>query len=128
MTNEEIVNAAKEHERRSGFGELAKSELSRGVNSAYGIGFLDGAEWALSQPQIIEIFGKRVKIVKDTKDIDGCEICTFSSKCHHIDVGSLCEDSSFNTNRHFVGCEIDKTYFDIAVRRIKDELSQPQLF
>ena len=32
------------------------------------------------------------------------------------------------SNRRFVGCEIDKTYFDIAVRRIKDELSQPQLF
>jgi len=64
------------------------------------------AEWKDKQPQIIEIFGKRVKIVKDTKDIDGCEICTFSSKCHHIDVGSLCEDSSFNTNRHFV--EVDE--------------------
>lgn len=32
------------------------------------------------------------------------------------------------SNRRFVGCEIDKTYFDIAVRRIQDELSQPQLF
>lgn len=59
-----------------------------------------------SQPQIIEIFGIRVKIVKDTKDIDGCEICAFSSKCQYIDVGSLCEDSSFNTNRHFV--EVDE--------------------
>lgn len=67
--------------------------------------FEDGAKWALSQPQIIEIFGKRVKIVKETKDIDGCSICAFSSKCQYIDVGSLCEDSSFACNRHFV--EVD---------------------
>lgn len=54
------------------------------------------------EEQIIEIFGKRVKVVKDTEDFDYCSICAFSSKCEHIDVGSLCEDSSFNTNRHFV--------------------------
>lgn len=56
--------------------------------------------------QIIEIFGKRVKTVEDTEDIDYCEICAFSSKCEHIDVGSLCEDSSFACNRHFV--EVDE--------------------
>lgn len=106
MTNEEIVNAAKEHEKRSGFGELAKSELSRGVNSAYGIGFLDGAEWAFAQPPIIEIFGKRVKIVEDTKNFDGCSICAFFSKCQSIDIGKFCEDYSLNTNRHFV--EVDE--------------------
>lgn len=106
MTKKEIVNAAKEHEKRSGFGELAKSELSRGVNSAYGIGFLDGAEWALAQPPIIEIFGKRVKIVEDTKGTDLCEMCAFCSKCDHINVGSLCEDSIFNCVRHFV--EVDE--------------------
>lgn len=32
------------------------------------------------------------------------------------------------SNRRFVGCEIDKKFFDIAVRRIQDELLQPQLF
>lgn len=67
---------------------------------------LEMAEWKDSQPQIIEIFGKRVKIVEDTEDFDGCSICAFCSKCLCIDVGSLCEDSSFNINRHFV--EVDK--------------------
>lgn len=54
ITNKEIVNAAKEHEKRNEFGDLAKSELSRGVNSAYGLGFLDGAEWVLSRLQKTE--------------------------------------------------------------------------
>lgn len=58
------------------------------------------------EDQIIEIFGKRVKIVKDTKVFGNCSMCAFSSKCQYIDVGSLCEDSSFNTNRHFV--EVDE--------------------
>lgn len=59
-----------------------------------------------SQPQIIEIFGKRVKIVKDTKGTDLCEMCAFCSKCDHINVGSLCEDSNLNCVRHFV--EVDE--------------------
>ena len=74
---------------------------------------LEMAKYKDSQPQIIEIFGKRVKIVKDTKDIDGCEICAFYSKCHHIDVGCLCEDSLFNTNRHFV--EVDEDGKEITI-------------
>ena len=44
MTDKEIVMAAKTAEQKTGFGELVRSKLSRGVNSAYGIGFLDGAE------------------------------------------------------------------------------------
>lgn len=32
------------------------------------------------------------------------------------------------TGRRFIGCEIEPRYFDIAVRRIKAELSQPRLF
>lgn len=67
---------------------------------------LEMAEWKDSQPQIIEIFGKRVKIVNDTEDFDNCSICAFNSKFLLVDVGSLCEDSSFNTNRHFV--EVDE--------------------
>lgn len=43
---QEIINAAKQHESQSGFSELAKSYLSRGVNSAYGLGFIDGCVWA----------------------------------------------------------------------------------
>lgn len=45
ITDEEIVNAAKEHEQGFGFGRLVNSKISRGVNSAYGIGFLEGAKW-----------------------------------------------------------------------------------
>lgn len=43
---EEIVNAAKEHEKKTEFVELVKSPLSRGVNSAYGIGFIEGCVWS----------------------------------------------------------------------------------
>jgi len=51
MTREEqIVEAAKAKEKETGFGELVKSPVSRGVNSAYGIGFLEGAEWADEHP------------------------------------------------------------------------------
>jgi len=49
ITDEEIVNAAKEHERSIIFGKLVNSKVSRGVNSAYGIGFLEGAEWLRHQ-------------------------------------------------------------------------------
>jgi len=49
ITDEEIVNAAKEHEQGFGFGRLVNSKVSRGVNSAYGIGFLEGAEWLRRQ-------------------------------------------------------------------------------
>ena len=47
ITDEQIVEAAKEHEKQTGFGELVHSPKSRGVNSAYGIGFLEGAEWVV---------------------------------------------------------------------------------
>ena len=49
MTNEQIVEAAKSAEKKTEFGELVHSKVSRGVNSAYGIGFLEGAEWARQQ-------------------------------------------------------------------------------
>lgn len=49
ITDEKIVNAAKEHEQGFGFGRLVNSKVSRGVNSAYGIGFLEGAEWLRQQ-------------------------------------------------------------------------------
>lgn len=49
MTDEQIVEAAKSAEKQTEFGELVHSKVSRGVNSAYGIGFLEGAEWARRQ-------------------------------------------------------------------------------
>ena len=42
MTNKEIVERAKEAEKRTGFGELVHSPISKGVNSAFGIGFIEG--------------------------------------------------------------------------------------
>ena len=49
MTDKEIVMAAKTAEKKTEFGELVHSKVSRGVNSAYGIGFLEGAEWTREQ-------------------------------------------------------------------------------
>ena len=41
---EQIIQAAKQAEKEDGFTQIVKG--ARGVNSAYGIGFLEGAEWA----------------------------------------------------------------------------------
>ena len=47
MTREEqIVGAAKAKEKETEFCELVKSRVSRGVDSAFGIGFIEGAVWA----------------------------------------------------------------------------------
>lgn len=48
--NKEIVCAAKNHETQTGFCDLVKSPLSKGVNSAYGIGFIEGCVWADAHP------------------------------------------------------------------------------
>lgn len=51
MTREEqIVEAAKAKEEETGFCELVKSPVSRGVDSACGIGFIEGAVWADEHP------------------------------------------------------------------------------
>lgn len=42
MTDKEIVERAKEAEKRTGFGELVHSPISKGVNSAFGMGFIEG--------------------------------------------------------------------------------------
>lgn len=42
----EIVKAAAENGKKTDFCDLVHSPLSRGVNSPYGIGFIDGAVWA----------------------------------------------------------------------------------
>ena len=42
MTDKEIVERAKEAEKMTGFGELVHSPISKGVNSAFGIGFIEG--------------------------------------------------------------------------------------
>ena len=42
MTDKEIVERAKAAEKRTGFGELVGKLISSGVNSPYGIGFMEG--------------------------------------------------------------------------------------
>ena len=42
MTDKEIIERAKEAEKRTGFGKLVHSPISKGVNSAFGIGFIEG--------------------------------------------------------------------------------------
>lgn len=42
----EIVDAANEHGEGMAFCDLVYSPLARGVDSAYGIGFIEGAVWA----------------------------------------------------------------------------------
>lgn len=41
---EEIIQAARQREKEVGFTQIVKD--AKGVNSAYGIGFLEGAVWA----------------------------------------------------------------------------------
>jgi site-specific DNA-methyltransferase (adenine-specific) len=31
-------------------------------------------------------------------------------------------------DRNYIGCEIDKTYFDLATKRINEEIQQTKLF
>jgi hypothetical protein len=51
MTREEqIVGAAKAKEKETEFCELVKSRVSKGVDSAFGIGFIEGAVWADEHP------------------------------------------------------------------------------
>ena len=52
MTREEqIVGAAKAKQEETEFCELVKSPVSKGVDSAFGIGFLEGAVWADEHPK-----------------------------------------------------------------------------
>lgn len=63
------------------------------------------AEWKDSQPQIIEIFGKRVKAVVGD---DSCENCVFQeSVCKYISRGNLCQSADKKFNRHFVEVDYD---------------------
>ena len=63
------------------------------------------AEWKDSQPQIIEILGKRVKIVEDSGSKKECDCCAFRMACS-IEYDTLCIDANGEYNRHFV--EVDE--------------------
>lgn len=69
MTDEQIVEAAKSAEKKTEFGELVHSQVSRGVNSAYGIGFLEGAEWAREQMMKEAVEGAVVQDLKGVKRV-----------------------------------------------------------
>ena len=47
---EEIIQTARQKEKEVGFTQIVKD--AKGVNSAYGIGFLEGAEWADNHPNL----------------------------------------------------------------------------
>ena len=61
MTDKEIVERAKEAEKRTGFGELVHSPISKGVNSAYGIGFIEGMVEYRNSLQKEPVSGEQVK-------------------------------------------------------------------
>lgn len=47
ITDEQIIDEARMREKQQGFGRLVGSPKSHGINSAYGIGFLDGAAYVV---------------------------------------------------------------------------------
>lgn len=60
------------------------------------------AEWKDEQPQIIEIFGKRVKIVEDNGF--QCAYCALKTECLWC-VTNICKGLSEKGGRHFVECD-----------------------
>lgn len=68
------------------------------------------AKWKDSQPQIIEIFGKRVKVVEEKEIQYVCKHCCFDIECRKIKGlfkdSMICKDSNKKVNRHFV--EVDE--------------------
>lgn len=77
MTDEQIVKAAKFAEKKTEFGELVHSQVSRGVNSAYGIGFLEGAEWAREQMMKEAVEGEFLYTPYPTIELDDCKDYNF---------------------------------------------------
>lgn len=68
---------------------------------------LEMAKYKDSQPQIIEIFGKRVKIVEGGEVSHSCKNCAFDSECNRIlTTVSLCDNADNSVDRHFV--EVDE--------------------
>ena len=64
ITDEQIVEAAKEQENKRGFGRIVGSPVSHGVNSAYGIGFLDGAAYVVDFIEQIVNKGNSNNLIK----------------------------------------------------------------
>jgi hypothetical protein len=71
MTDKEIIERAKEAEKRTCFGELVHSPISKGVNSAFGIGFIEGmVEYrnSLQEPASIDFEQELYKAFGQVKD------------------------------------------------------------
>ena len=67
---EEIIQAAQQAEKEVGFTQIVKD--AKGVNSAYGIGFLEGAEWADNHPNLIwKDIVKNVNLEEELKRLIG---------------------------------------------------------
>lgn len=98
--------------------EVEKAMLSEGANSAYARSCallaqkaaMDMAYRKDAQPQIIEIFGKRVKVVEEKEIHYVCQHCCFDIQCRKIKGlfkdSMICKDSNKKVNRHFV--EVDE--------------------
>ena len=63
---EEIKQAARQKEKEVGFTQIVLDV--KGVNSAYGIGFLEGAQWADEHPDI-----EAIKAIEDHAYFAGSE-------------------------------------------------------
>jgi len=65
----------------------------------------------MKNDSIVEIFGRRMKIVED-KDGSGCRLCCFESSCRyirgHFKDSLMCKDRNGNLCRHFV--DVDNTF------------------
>lgn len=74
MTDKEIIERAKSAEKRTKFGEIVHNPISNGVNSAYGIGFIDGMEEyrsSLHEEPVSEDFEEAaIKYLKENWDVD----------------------------------------------------------
>lgn len=66
--DEQIINAAKKAEKKERFSPIVKK--AKGVNSAYGIGFLEGAKWADRHPEkdLVSINIDYDKMLEDIKE------------------------------------------------------------
>lgn len=67
---------------------------------------IEMAKYKDSQPQIIEIFGKRVKIINDDySSAENCKACALLEPCYSSEY-TLCQTVDEKFNRHFV--EVDE--------------------
>lgn len=97
MTREEqIVEAAKAKEEETSFCELVKSPVSRGVDSACGIGFIEGAIWADEHPDLYSVTRKAVERERKHLIDKACEWLE-KNACDYEHSGGTC-DSWFSAS------------------------------